>query len=132
MRFRALPILALLLAPPAATAQVGHPPDRSPYRTIRYGQYVGASASYFNGVGGRIGVAPHKGAMAGLRYRRSSLPAPSRSSPTSSSVGRRLSRDSVWRSSSGPTRPSSRQGRISVICSTTSDAPSRIPIGSSM
>jgi hypothetical protein len=68
MRFRALPILFLLLAPPAASAQVGHDPEQSPYRTLRYGQFIGATASYFNGVGGRIGVAPHKGAMAGLRY----------------------------------------------------------------
>ena len=45
MRFRTLPILVLLLAPPAVSAQVGHDPNRSPYRTLRYGQFIGASAS---------------------------------------------------------------------------------------
>jgi hypothetical protein len=68
MRFRALWVLAFLLVARSAAAQVGHDPDRSPYRTLRYGQFIGASVGYFNGVGGQIGVAPHKGPTVGLRY----------------------------------------------------------------
>lgn len=60
-------ILALTLAP-AAVAQVGHDPSSSPYRTLRYGQFVGLTGGYFRGDGGQIGVAPHNGATVGLRY----------------------------------------------------------------
>ena len=57
----------LLLAAPLA-AQVGHDPAHSPYRTLRYGQFVSFNAAYLNGSGGQIGVAPHNGATFGLRY----------------------------------------------------------------
>ena len=39
-------IAALLLAAPAV-AQVGHDPSRSPYQTLRYGQFIGLTGGYF-------------------------------------------------------------------------------------
>jgi hypothetical protein len=61
--------LALLAALSRSTAaQVGHNPATSPYRSLRYGQFIGITGGYFNGTGGQIGVAPHQGATAGLRY----------------------------------------------------------------
>ena len=60
-------ILALTVAP-CAVAQVGHDPARSPYRTLRYGQFVGLNVGYFRGDGGQIGIAPHNGPTIGLRY----------------------------------------------------------------
>jgi len=68
MRFRAFSLLASLLVARSAAAQVGHDPTQSPYRTLRYGQFVGGSVGYFNGVGGQIGAAPHQGMTVGLRY----------------------------------------------------------------
>jgi hypothetical protein len=69
MRPRAFSLLAAtLLVTRSAAAQVGHDPASSPYRTLRSGQFIGASAGYFNGVGGEVGAAPHKGMMVGLRY----------------------------------------------------------------
>jgi hypothetical protein len=59
--------LVLLVARPAG-AQVGHDPAHSPYRTLRYGQFVGLTGGYFNGDGGSLGAAPHRGATAGFRY----------------------------------------------------------------
>jgi len=60
--------LALALLPATATAQVGHDPARSPYTTLRYGQFVGAQSGWFGGSGGSLGVAPHGGSLGGLRY----------------------------------------------------------------
>lgn len=60
--------IVALLAAPSAAAQVGHDPASSPYHTLRYGQFVGINAGYFAGSGGQIGVAPHNGAVVGLRY----------------------------------------------------------------
>lgn len=68
MRFRSLAVLVLLLAARSAAAQVGHDPNSSPYRTLRYGQFIGTSVGYFNGMGGQLGVAPHEGMTVGLRY----------------------------------------------------------------
>ncbi|NOT08641.1 MAG: hypothetical protein HOP28_10610 [Gemmatimonadales bacterium] len=70
MRLRALSAGLLILAAqaPRAWAQVGHDPARSPYRTLRYGQFIGISTGYFGGEGGQIGVAPHDGMITGLRY----------------------------------------------------------------
>jgi hypothetical protein len=61
-------IIGLLFVPGAASAQVGHDPARSPYRTLRYGQFVGAQGGWFGGSGGPLGVAPHGGKVFGLRY----------------------------------------------------------------
>ena len=58
---------AFTLSAPAP-AQVGHDPSGSPYRTLRYGQFMGLTAGYFSGKGGAIGVAPHDGAVTGFRY----------------------------------------------------------------
>jgi hypothetical protein len=68
MRFHACSAFALLLLAGSASAQVGHDPARSPYRSLRYGQFVGITGGYFNGDGGTLGLAPHHGATAGLRY----------------------------------------------------------------
>ena len=59
---------AQLLLTHALAAQVGHDPARSPYRTLRYGQFIGVNAGLLNGNGGLLGVAPHHGATVGLRY----------------------------------------------------------------
>jgi hypothetical protein len=63
-----LATLLLLSAAGPALAQVGHDPARSPYRTLRYGQFIGLTGGHFGGGGGQIGVAPHKGETIGLRY----------------------------------------------------------------
>ncbi len=65
---RLLGLLLLGSLPLSLAAQVGHDPARSPYRTLRYGQFVGANAGWFGGSGGTLGVAPHGGQVAGLRY----------------------------------------------------------------
>jgi hypothetical protein len=69
-RSRRFTLVALLLLAPAgpALAQVGHDPVRSPYRTLRYGQFVGINGGHFGGGGGQLGVAPHQGETIGLRY----------------------------------------------------------------
>jgi hypothetical protein len=67
MKRLALGIL-IALFPVMGSAQVGHDPARSPYRTLRYGQFVGAQAGWFGGSGGTLGVAPHRGQVAGIRF----------------------------------------------------------------
>jgi hypothetical protein len=62
-------VLALLaLSPGTASAQVGHPPGRSPYRDIPKGHTVTGFAGLFGGTGGRFAIAPHDGPVFGLRY----------------------------------------------------------------
>lgn len=68
MTRRVLAVAALFLPAQSAVAQVGHNPSDSPYRTLRYGQFMGLTAGYFNGTGGAIHVAPHQGAVVGFRY----------------------------------------------------------------
>jgi hypothetical protein len=63
-----LATLLLLAAAGPALAQVGHDPARSPYRTLRYGQFIGINGGYFGGEGGQIGIGPHHGETIGLRY----------------------------------------------------------------
>src|SRR5258706_14889254 len=63
----ALAAVALLL-PAAGAAQVGHDPAHSPYRTLRFGQFIGLNGGLLNGSGGTLGVAPHHGPTIGLRY----------------------------------------------------------------
>jgi hypothetical protein len=66
LRF-AVPLL-LAASPAGALAQVGHDPAHSPYRSLRYGQFVSFTGGWFNGDGGVLGAAPHRGATFGLRY----------------------------------------------------------------
>jgi len=61
-------LVARCLLPAAAQAQVGHDPASSPYRTLRYSQFIGLTGGWLNGNGGALGVAPHHGASLGLRY----------------------------------------------------------------
>jgi hypothetical protein len=59
----------LLLGLPAeARAQVGHPPNASPYHDIRRGHTFVPLGGYFSGDGGRFGIAPHSGGVYGFRY----------------------------------------------------------------
>lgn len=64
-----LPLVAILglLVQPAA-AQVGHDPARTPYRDLRYGQFISLSAGKAFGQGGTIGVGPHDGEVVWLRH----------------------------------------------------------------
>lgn len=50
------------------SAQVGHDPARSPYRDLRYNQFLSASAGYMFGGGGQLGLGPHQGRVATLRH----------------------------------------------------------------
>ena len=68
MRSSVLTALALVGLAASGSAQVGHNPRSSPYRTLRYGQFIGASVGYFNGAGGQVQVVPHDGMTFGLRY----------------------------------------------------------------
>jgi len=67
--FAALSTTVLLLTIcPVLAAQVGHPPQTSPYRDIRKGHTVTATGGYFSGDGGEFGIGPHSGAIIGVRY----------------------------------------------------------------
>ncbi len=57
-----------LVSPTLASAQVGHPPGRSPYHDIPKGHTVTGFAGLFGGTGGRFEIAPHDGPVFGLRY----------------------------------------------------------------
>jgi hypothetical protein len=68
MRLRVSLLLILSLIPAALAAQVGHPPQSSPYRDIRKGHTFTATGGYFSGDGGQFGIGPHSGAIIGARY----------------------------------------------------------------
>ena len=63
-----LAILALGLGPGRLTAQVGHAPEKSPYRDIRKGHTFTALYGQFGGSGGEFGIGPHDAPMYGFRY----------------------------------------------------------------
>jgi hypothetical protein len=67
MRF-AFAALVLLACPAGVRAQVGHDPARSPYRELRFGQFVGVTGGWFAGDGGSLGLSPHGGRTVGFRY----------------------------------------------------------------
>jgi hypothetical protein len=54
--------------PTLLTAQVGHDPSKSPYRDLKYSQFLSATAGYFGGAGGQIGIGPHHGTIFTLRH----------------------------------------------------------------
>jgi hypothetical protein len=67
---RTLMFLGLVLVCPcrALLAQVGHPPQSTPYRDIRKGHSLTAIFGYFGGDGGRFNLGPHDGEVYGVRY----------------------------------------------------------------
>jgi hypothetical protein len=64
---RLAPLLLLVLATSALSAQVGIEPSRSPYRDIRPGTTFEAFGGQVMGSGGPIPVGPRDGPMGGLR-----------------------------------------------------------------
>ena len=56
-----------MVASPLA-GQVGHDPDKSPYRDIPRSNYLVPTLGYFGGSGGTVGVGPHDGMTYGLQY----------------------------------------------------------------
>jgi hypothetical protein len=60
----------LLTAYPAArlTAQVGHPPDRSPYRDVKHGRTLILGGGYLSGSRGSVGVGPSNGGIGTARF----------------------------------------------------------------
>ncbi len=60
--------LALLFVASAASAQVGHPPENSPFRDIEGGQELTLFAGHFNAGADPSGAAPKPGALVGLLY----------------------------------------------------------------
>ena len=64
----ALVAIASILAPDAARAQVGHPPNRSPYEDIEAGQNLTLSGGWLFVRRDPAGVAPKSSAFGTLRY----------------------------------------------------------------
>lgn len=56
------------LAVTTVSAQVGHPPESSPYHDIRKGHTFTVTGGYLSGDGGRFGIGPHDGELFGARY----------------------------------------------------------------
>jgi len=67
MRLPAFALAALVLAQPAA-AQVGYPPEKSPFRDITKKLSITALYGHIGGDGGKIGVGPHDGPTYGGRF----------------------------------------------------------------
>jgi hypothetical protein len=68
MKFTSVMCVLWALGAAAASAQVGHPPESSPYRDIRKGHTITPAAGYFGGDGGDFGIGPHGGTVFGGRY----------------------------------------------------------------
>lgn len=68
MKAPALVLALSALAAGGARAQVGHDPARSPYRDLRFGQFLTVTAGQVFGSGGRIGVGPHNGQVVIVRH----------------------------------------------------------------
>ena len=58
----------LLASVASASAQVGHDPATSPYRDLRFGQFVTITSGQVFGTGGKLGLGPHNGQMVILRH----------------------------------------------------------------
>jgi hypothetical protein len=65
--WRGVIAVAFLGTAPLA-AQVGHDPATSPYRDLRYGQFLSGTAGYMFGGGGQLGIGPHGGTVFTLRH----------------------------------------------------------------
>ena len=68
MRGATLLLLALVPAGAGLSAQVGYPPEKSPYRDILTGQGFSLYGGYIGGTRGVVGVGPAGGPIGGLRY----------------------------------------------------------------
>jgi hypothetical protein len=66
-RFLLSAVLLLCLAP-AARAQVGHPPESSPYHDLAKGHTAIPLYGHLYGGGGDLKIGPHDGQSYGLRY----------------------------------------------------------------
>jgi hypothetical protein len=64
----ALASLALAALASTASAQVGYPPDRSPFRDLEFKQEIGGFVGWFAAATDPAGVAPQGGLMVGARY----------------------------------------------------------------
>lgn len=64
----ALALLLLIGTASPALAQVGYPPDKSPYRDIPKKMNLTALLGYMGGSGGRLGLGPHDGPVYGGRF----------------------------------------------------------------
>ena len=68
MRVLSLPVLLLMASSAPAMAQVGHPPDQTPYRDLVPGHTFTPMAGYVGGSGGPLKLGPHAGMVYGARY----------------------------------------------------------------
>jgi hypothetical protein len=68
MRFASLLTALTFTAAASLAAQAGHPPDRTPYADLPFGNSVTLLGGYIHGDGGDIGVGPHDGPFVGVRY----------------------------------------------------------------
>ena len=68
MRFLLTTAAAVVLLAPAAGAQVGYPPERSPYRDIEFRQELTLLTGYFSASTDPAKVAPRSGPLLGARY----------------------------------------------------------------
>jgi len=64
----AVGLIGALASPAIAPAQVGYPPQSSPYRDLRKGHTLTALVGYFGGDGGQFNIGPHTGTVFGGRY----------------------------------------------------------------
>jgi hypothetical protein len=69
-RIASLVWLGVLASWRGVSAQVGFPPDHSPYRDMQIGSNFVATAGYLSGERGRVGVSPSDGNIYGIRWER--------------------------------------------------------------
>src|SRR5262245_60160112 len=60
--------LAGALVGGSLAAQVGHDPAHSPFKDLRYGQFLSVTGGYMLGAGGKLGIGPHDGQVVSLRH----------------------------------------------------------------
>jgi len=68
MRLSTALLIPALACPPLLAAQVGHPPQSSPYSDLAKGNSFTVLGGRFMGDGGRLGVGPNSGYTFGIRY----------------------------------------------------------------
>jgi len=61
-------VIATLLCAARGQAQVGHPPESTPYRDILYGSSLTPFVGHIGGNGGKLGIGPHDGWTYGGRF----------------------------------------------------------------